>query len=405
VAQYDLAVIGAGLGGLTAAALASKSKKKVVVLSPSDTVGGALGVHETKGFFFHAGPSQSYGFQRGGELWRLNETLGIAQNASLLSPCYQVALPDRRITIYAEQSETLDEHKREFPDEFRTIERFYHDVRKHAEKNSRSSFSAFLSASRSARSFLKTYRFSSQFTAFLDVQAYYFFHNSAAALTMNSLIALCDTAPLTVQGGFKKLSEQVADVLVKNGGEIRYGVQFDTIPFDVKTISTAEGPIQADAVVWNTGKTAAAPPLLCFGVRDEVAPVGMLSHVLFLPDYSRPAEFASLTLSSKDDESAAPRGMRALTAAFTASLPVENALNQVRSVIPFLDEFLLFSGQYTPAIGACPGLSKASLKPVGNRDSNDVLYRSSAKGIYCLFDGTGTPAQSAAAARWIMGHL
>ena len=405
VAHYDLTVIGAGLGGLTAAALASKSKKKAIVLSPNDTVGGSIGVYEAKGFFFHAGPSQSYGFERGGDLWHLNEALGIAQNASLLSPCYQVALPDRRITVYAEQSETLDELRREFADEFKTIQRFYHDIRKQAVKNSKSSLSALFSASRSAGSFLRTYHFSSQFTAFLDVQGYFFFRRPASALTMDSLISLCDTVPLTVQGGFKKLCEQVADALVKNGGEIRYEVQIDSIPSDSRTINTAEGPIEADVVLWNTGKTATPPsPLLCFAVRDEVLPAGMLSHVLFLPDYSRPTEYIHLTVSAQDNETAAPRGMRAVTAAITGQI-VENALNQVRNLIPFLDQFVLFSGQYSPSIGTCSGLSASLLKQVGNRSSNGVLYRSSAKNVYYLFDGAGTPVQSVAAARWLAGRL
>lgn len=404
MAHYDLAVLGAGLGGLTAAALASKNQKKAIVLSLTESVGGALGVHEAKGFFFHAGPSQAYGLERGGELWRLNETLGITQNASFLSPCYQVALPDRRITVYAEQSETLDELRREFPDEFRVIQRFYTEIRKQAVRNSKSSLSAFFSSSRSAGSFLRKYNFSSRFTAFLDVQAHYFFRQPASALAMDSLISLCDTAPLTLQGGLKKLSEQVADVLVKNGGEIRYGVQIDKISFDAKTMHTDEGPIDADAVLWNAGKTAASP-LLCFAVRDEVVPVGMLSHVLFLPDYARPADYGSLTLSSKNNETAAPRGMRALTAGFPAATPVEDAVIQIRKVIPFLEEFVLFSGQYSPEIGTCPVLSESSLKRIGNRAGNSVLYRSSAKGVYCLFDGAGTPAQSVAAARWLVGRL
>ncbi len=142
--KYDLAVVGAGLGGLAAAALACRMNKKTIVLEPGDSVGGALRLYHRNGFSFYLGPSLSFGFERGGALQHLNETLGIAQNASLRSPCYQVVLPDRRITVYAEQSETLDELRREFPGEIDAIARFYQDIRKHALQNSKSAVSAFL---------------------------------------------------------------------------------------------------------------------------------------------------------------------------------------------------------------------------------------------------------------------
>jgi len=66
VPKYDLAVIGAGLGGLTTAALLAKRRKKVVLLDPADQVGGELSDVQRKEFRFLTGPNLYMGFERGG---------------------------------------------------------------------------------------------------------------------------------------------------------------------------------------------------------------------------------------------------------------------------------------------------------------------------------------------------
>ena len=66
--KYDLAVVGAGLGGLAATALLSRKNKKAIVLEPGNAVGGALRTFEKGGFVFTTGPALSFGFERGGAI-------------------------------------------------------------------------------------------------------------------------------------------------------------------------------------------------------------------------------------------------------------------------------------------------------------------------------------------------
>jgi len=115
--KYDVAIVGAGLGGLAAAALLSGRKKRVIVLERSGSLDRALGVYEKDGYTSCAAPTYSYGFEQGGAFHELSSNLGIVHSVSVQSPCYQVALPDHRITIYADQGETLEELRREFPGE------------------------------------------------------------------------------------------------------------------------------------------------------------------------------------------------------------------------------------------------------------------------------------------------
>ncbi len=399
--KYDLAVVGAGLGGLAAAALAGRMNKRAIVFEPGDAIGGALRSFEKDSFFFYPGPSLSFGFERGGALQQLNERLAIAQNASLRSPCYQVALPDRRITIYAEPSETLDELSREFPKEIDAIALFYRDIRKQSLKNSKSTVSAFLSRQKSAARFLKSYRFSRDFIAFLDVQSLYFFHRPVSNLRLSSLLTLFDTAPFIVEGGFRGLADHMLDVLLRNGGEIRYNVPLDTISIRRNGISTQQESLDTETVLVNAGQSV-QQSLLIAGIREQGIPVSMLNDVLCVPDYAQADRFFSLSLSSRDD-AAAPRGMRSLTACFSDSgWGIGEQKRQVEALIPFLAEFTVFSGEYKPALRKINFGQDVSLRPVRGEE---LLFRSPL-GAWLLLDGKGTPLQSIMAAfefikRWI----
>jgi phytoene dehydrogenase-like protein len=85
VPKYDLAVVGAGLGGLAATALLSRKNKKAIVIEPGNAVGGALRTFE-KGVCLHHRPAPSFGFERGGAIQDLCESLGVP--ATL--PCFHL---------------------------------------------------------------------------------------------------------------------------------------------------------------------------------------------------------------------------------------------------------------------------------------------------------------------------
>jgi hypothetical protein len=413
VPKYDLAVVGAGLGGLAAAALAARQGKKTIVLEPGDSIGGALGVSEMSGFVFYPGPALSFGFERGATLQKLSESLGISLHASVPSPCYQVALPDRRISIFAEQGETLEELRREFPSEIDGIARFYRDLRTKAVKITKSRFSAYLSRWKTAGGFIRKYRFSGAFMTFLDVQSYYFFHQRVTDISLVSLITLCDTAPFMVHGGFKKIGEQMVDVLLKNRGEIRYNAPLSDIDFRkgrAAGFSTPQGLLEAETVLLKTENTEEQrrTQTLFIGIRDEVVPIGMLQNVLCVADYSHAERFFALSLSDKDDEAAAPRGMRALTASFSSRSPQhtkEELLQQVSNVIPFLNDFMVLGEEYKPASRAYILPEGISFKTIRTPDSKALLSRSSMRGVYMLYEGSGTPAQEIAAAQTVVERL
>ena len=64
--SYDVLVIGAGIGGLTSAALLAKRGLKVLVIEQHYLPGGCASIFRRKGFTFDVGASLFFGFGESG---------------------------------------------------------------------------------------------------------------------------------------------------------------------------------------------------------------------------------------------------------------------------------------------------------------------------------------------------
>ena len=108
-------VIGAGIGGLTTAALLLKAGYQVTVLEAQSYPGGCAGTFFYKGFRFDAGATLAGGFGPGGPHARLAEQLGLTWPVSPAEPAWSVHLPDgRRVTQYADPVAWQAERQRHF---------------------------------------------------------------------------------------------------------------------------------------------------------------------------------------------------------------------------------------------------------------------------------------------------
>ena len=397
--KYDAVVVGAGLGGLAAAALLSSKKIKVIVLEHSKSRDRAMGIYGKDGYNSCSAPMLSYGLERGGAIDNLLVKLGIDHSASGQSPCYQVALPDHRITIYANQGETLEELRREFPKEIDSLAKFYRNLQSVANKITGSRFSACIAKRRSAAGFIGKYRFSRELTAFFDIQSLNFFQTSLAGLSLASLTTLCTNPILHLEGGFNKLADQLHGVILQHGGEVLYNQTVNEFALRgnrIIGITTKQGAMEADTILLNRAPHY-EPSAILLGLPDTVIPVGMAREVLFLPDYRMPKDYFALSLSAKDDVASAPQGMRVLSMSFRSeksyAIGKQVLIDRLNSLIPFLNEYIVFSDEHRAYDDEIALPAGVTFKPIRSSEGMPLLSRGSRKNVYLLENAQKYPLQ------------
>lgn len=125
---HDLIVVGAGIGGLTAAALCAADGLDVVVLEGHTRPGGCAGDFVRRRVLFPAGATVVMGFEEGGLHRRVYERLGLPIVARRLETAMRVHLPDREVGVSTDRAAWGEERRRAFPEAGRGGERFWSRV-------------------------------------------------------------------------------------------------------------------------------------------------------------------------------------------------------------------------------------------------------------------------------------
>ncbi len=107
-------VIGAGVGGLTAAALLAKRGFEVTVLEAHVEAGGCAATFFHKGYRFDVGATLVGGFHPGGPHQIVGEQLGLTWPIRSVEPAMQVHLPNQVITRWGDDDRWREERVRVF---------------------------------------------------------------------------------------------------------------------------------------------------------------------------------------------------------------------------------------------------------------------------------------------------
>ncbi|MFN8471375.1 MAG: FAD-dependent oxidoreductase [Anaerolineae bacterium] len=108
-------VIGAGIGGLTTAALLAKAGMDVTVLEAHVDPGGCAATFYHQGYRFDAGATLVGGFQPGGAHDLVGQALGIPWPVRRSDPAMEVVLPDERVSRWGDPERWEAERRRVFP--------------------------------------------------------------------------------------------------------------------------------------------------------------------------------------------------------------------------------------------------------------------------------------------------
>lgn len=103
-----IVVIGAGIGGLTAAALLAQAGYAVTVLEGQVYAGGSAGTFFHKGYRFEAGATVAGGFQPNGPHAVVGDKLGIEWPVHLHDPAWVVHLPDRVVKLCRDNVDVVE---------------------------------------------------------------------------------------------------------------------------------------------------------------------------------------------------------------------------------------------------------------------------------------------------------
>ena len=113
--MYDYLVIGAGYGGLAAAALLQQRGQRVLLLESHATLGGCASFFRRQQFTFDVGATTFSGVLPAQPIGRLFGELGLQPDLVKLDPGMVIDLDGARLTRYADPERWIEEAGRHFP--------------------------------------------------------------------------------------------------------------------------------------------------------------------------------------------------------------------------------------------------------------------------------------------------
>jgi len=252
--QYDVVIIGAGIGGLVCGCYLAKAGMKVLIVEKNSKVGGYCQSFERDGFRFDVGVHYLGGLREGTEFnnifkeLRLDKKIEIVRNDITDS----VIIKDTEIEISKNLETTIANFQKIFPQERKNIRLFFDTIIKTELKSTYSLKHKYILLKNLFDEFFKEYKLKSVLSIFLG-------NMGLPSYLVDALSAIAFYKEFIFDGGYypkggmQVLPDKLCEVFTENSGEILFNnlVNKITLKGLVKEITlTNREKVFAKNIVW-----------------------------------------------------------------------------------------------------------------------------------------------------------
>jgi all-trans-retinol 13,14-reductase len=257
--NYDVVMIGSGIGGLVCGCFLAKRNKKVLIIEKNNYVGGYCTSFERRGFKFNSFVRGFVGLGKGGILQKIFSELNVLDSISILRPpIYDlIQLPGVKLGLHNNPQDTLNELINQFPAEENSIRNFFsfllsEDMPFKAYKYRKSSFKEVIDE------FFKDPKLKFLFNV-LRIDSG---HDASLTLALDDLMLikgnLVDGGYFPA-GGMQSLPNALLDCFMKNGGTVLLNTEVKKIIIKGRiakgVVDSNENFISANTIVSNADAT------------------------------------------------------------------------------------------------------------------------------------------------------
>ncbi|MEN8122641.1 MAG: FAD-dependent oxidoreductase [Bacteroidota bacterium] len=219
--QYDIIIIGAGLGGLTAGAKLAKEGKKILLIEQHDIPGGCATTFKRKDFVFEVGLHEMDGFDNKDMKTKIFHDLGIFDKIEFLKvPEFYHFINDRyEITIPHDPEKAIKVLTDNFPEEETGIKAYFDQILNARKKAKESKGKPEITIGEFLDSIIKNDDLKLVLLGNLG-----YLHDDPFSLSLNYYSAAQGSyfhnGGNFIKGGSQKLSNYLANYITQNGGKV-----------------------------------------------------------------------------------------------------------------------------------------------------------------------------------------